>query len=150
MHVLSAEDVSGMWFRLMLIAFLANGLSPFGLKILAGMGLSDQYTYQYLMLWYLGGAVFALVVFLSRQKKVYLNEVLISVGMALCSIGGQVAMSLALGFGVPGHIVFPVITGGSLFLVVAAGLILFKERVGGYSIAGIVLGIASLVILSIG
>lgn len=58
-------------------------------------------------------------------------------------------MALALGYDVPGHIVFPVATGGSLFLVLAAGVILFKEKVGGYGVAGIVLGIASLVILSV-
>ena len=46
--------------------------------------------------------------------------------------------------------VFPITTGGSLFLVASAGLLLFKEKVGPYGIAGMVLGIAALVGLSLG
>lgn len=37
------------WLRLMLIAFVANGLGPFGLKIMAEKGLSERYHYQYLL-----------------------------------------------------------------------------------------------------
>jgi multidrug transporter EmrE-like cation transporter len=48
----------------------------------------------------------------------------------------------------PGHVAFPLTTGGSLFLVALAGILLFKERVGGYGIAGIVMGIVSLIMLS--
>ena len=55
----------------------------------------------------------------------------------------------ALAHGVPGHIVFPVTTGGSLFFVAAAGIVFFKERVGLYGAVGICLGICSLVLLSI-
>ncbi|HCJ35104.1 MAG TPA: hypothetical protein DHV65_12520 [Ktedonobacter sp.] len=138
-----------LWFRLMLVAFLANGIGPFGLKILAEMNLSGQFTYQYLELWYLGGVAFALVAFLRRHSKPYLREVLIGGGMGMCSVGGQLSMALALRDNVPGHIVFPVVTGGNLFIVAAAGVILFKERIGSYGTAGIILGIASLVILSI-
>jgi hypothetical protein len=39
-----------MWFRLMLIAFVANGISPFGWKILAARNLAGPFTYQYLVL----------------------------------------------------------------------------------------------------
>jgi multidrug transporter EmrE-like cation transporter len=38
--------------------------------------------------------------------------------------------------------------GGGLFIVVGAGVLLFKERVGPYGVAGIVLGIISIVLLS--
>jgi multidrug transporter EmrE-like cation transporter len=51
---------------------------------------------------------------------------------------------------VPGHVAFPITTGGSLFLVAAAGLVLFKERVGAYGLAGLALGIMALVALSFG
>ena len=38
----------------MLIAFVANGIGPFGLKILSERGLATQYQAQYLLYWYLG------------------------------------------------------------------------------------------------
>ena len=68
--------------------------------------------------------------------------------MGLCSLCGQSFTGLALAHGLPGHVVFPVTTGGSLFLVAAAGIFVFKERVGGYGIAGLVTGVLSLVLLS--
>ena len=52
-----------MWFRLMMIAFFFNGLCPFGLRILAGMGLADHYTPLYLVFWYFAGAIAMLVIF---------------------------------------------------------------------------------------
>src|SRR5438046_10683535 len=52
-----------MWFRLMMIAFIFNGLCPFGLRILAGMGLAAHYTPLYLVFWYLAGAIAMLALF---------------------------------------------------------------------------------------
>jgi len=138
-----------MWLKLMLVAFLANGIAPFGLRILAAGNAAGPFTYQYLEFWYLGGAVFAMIVFVSRHAKPYGREVLIAGGMSLCSIGGQLSMALALENKIPGHIVFPVVTGGNLLIVAGAGALLFRERISRYGIAGIVLGTASLVILSI-
>jgi hypothetical protein len=40
------------------------------------------------------------------------------------------------------------VSGGSLFVVAAAGILIFRERVGAYGIAGIAMGILSLVMLS--
>jgi hypothetical protein len=39
---------SNVWIRAMLLAFLLNGLYPFGLRILARMGVSQQYISVYL------------------------------------------------------------------------------------------------------
>jgi multidrug transporter EmrE-like cation transporter len=68
----------------------------------------------------------------------------------MASFGGQLFSLLALERNVPGYVVFPMTTGGNLFLVAAAGVFLFRERVGGYGIAGILTGILSLILLSLG
>ena len=47
-----------LWMKLMLIAFVANGLGPFGLKVLSERKLAS-YQPQYLFYWYLGGLFFA-------------------------------------------------------------------------------------------
>ena len=138
------------WLELMLIAFVANGLGPFGLKIMAEKGLSKQYHYQYLLLWYLGGLLFGLGWFLATRGRFQSQEFLMSVGIAVGSFGGQLFSLLALERNIPGYIVFPMTTGGNLVVVAAAGVLLFREKIGPYGIAGILTGIASLVLLSLG
>ena len=139
---------SRVWLQMMLIAFLTNGLGPFGLKVLTEQGWSS-YQWQYLIFWYGGGVLFALFALARNWAGIARREVLLGLAMGLCSLGGQSFTGFSLARNVPGHIVFPITTGGSLFLVAAAGVLIFKERVGIYGIAGITLGIASLVMLSI-
>ena len=157
---------SRIWLRLMLLAFVANGLGPFGLKVLDEAGLSVWFQ-QYLLYWYSGGLIFAASAFLAskaarefpetpassaashRARLVLPAEIILGAGMGLCSLGGQAFTGLALASKAPGHIVFPLTTGGSLFLVAATGVLFFRERVGKYGAAGIGVGILALVILSV-
>jgi glucose uptake protein GlcU len=138
------------WLQLMVIAFLANGLGPFGLEMMAKKGLSERYHYQYLLWWYAGGLVFALVAFLIARTRLYSREIVMAFGIGLGSFGGQLFSLLALEKGLPGYIVFPITTGGNLFLVAAAGVLLFREKIGKYGVAGILVGVLSLVLLSLG
>jgi multidrug transporter EmrE-like cation transporter len=142
-------DTRGIWFRLMLMSFLANGLGPFGLKVLAEAGLGQQHQFQYLVYWYLGGFVFTLLAFIARHREVRGIEIALGGLMGAASLAGQSFTSLALSQHVPGHIVFPMTTGGSLLVVATAGILLFKERVTAYGVAGIVLGIIALMTLSL-
>jgi drug/metabolite transporter (DMT)-like permease len=139
-----------MWMRLMLITFVTNGLGPFGLKILAEQGLSEAFRYDYLAAWYAGGFLLAVTALLARRLRPQLDEISIAALMGLGSFGGQLFSAFALEQNVPGHIVFPVTTGGNLFLVSAAGVTVFHEKVGPYGVAGIIVGIISLVLLSLG
>jgi len=138
------------WLRLMLIAFVTNGLGPFGLKMIAAKGLSETYHYQYLLWWYAGGLALGLAAFAAMRSGFRGREIAFGFAVGIGSFGGQLFSSLALEQGVPGHIVFPATTGGNLFLVAAAGLLLFREKLGPYGIAGILTGITSLLLLSIG
>ena len=141
---------SSIWLRLMLAAYLANGLGPFGLKIMIEKGLSERYHYQYLLWWYAGGLVFSLAAFLATGSRFYVRELVMAFGIGVGSFGGQLFSLLALEQRVPGYIVFPITTGGNLFLVAAAGVLLFRERIGRFGVAGILTGILSLVLLSLG
>ena len=105
----------------------------------------------YLLYWYLGAFVFAIAAILrSRLRPAPRREIWLGAWMGACSLLGQTFTALALSHGVPGHVAFPITTGGLLFLVGAAGRLLFREKVGGYGIAGMILGIAALVALSVG
>ena len=134
--------------RLMLVAFLTNGIGPFGLKVLSARGL-DRYESQYLLFWYIGGVLLAAVAFGFRQARLSRWEVLLGALMGFGSLGGQYFTGKALAAGIPGHVAFPITTGGSLFLVALAGILVFKERVGPYGLAGLAIGILSLVFLSL-
>jgi multidrug transporter EmrE-like cation transporter len=116
--------------------------------VLSERGLS-AFQPQYLVAWYVGGLVFALIALGSGWSRLTRREVVLGAAMGLCSVGGQTFTGFALAREVPGHIVFPVTTGGSLFLVATAGMLIFHEKVGSYGLAGIALGILSLVMLSI-
>jgi drug/metabolite transporter (DMT)-like permease len=146
----SERHDAGVWLRLMLVAFVANGIGPFGLKILTEMQPDTPYKAQYLLYWYLGGFLFAAIALWRSGLRPRQSEVMLGALMGGCSLVGQSFTLLALSKGMPGHVVFPITTGGSLFLVASAGLLLFKEKVGPYGIAGMVLGIAALVGLSLG
>jgi len=144
----AAKRNTDAWVRLMLVAFLANGLGPFGLKVLATRGQAG-YQSQYLFCWYLGGLVFALVALRLARSGVNGREVLLGAAMGGCSFAGQSFTAMALAKGLPGHIAFPLTTGGSLFVVALAGIVLFRERIGPYGLCGVILGVAALVMLSV-
>jgi drug/metabolite transporter (DMT)-like permease len=139
----------GRWFRLMLLACITNGIGAFGLKVLAERKLTDRYEFQYLLVWYLGWLLLGSVILIRRPFKPSAREVLISSAMGLCSVAGQFFTGLALSRNIAGHVAFSISTGGTLFMVALAGILFFKEKVGAYGLAGLVLGILSIAILSL-
>ena len=138
-----------MWFRLMMMAFLLNGVCPFGLRILASLGVADRYTPIYLVFWYLAGAALTLILFARARRPVSRPDVLIGAGLGVFSVCGQTCMGLALANGVPGSVVFPVALAGGLFVVVLAAVVVFQERIGPAGIAGISMGILSIALLAL-
>jgi drug/metabolite transporter (DMT)-like permease len=138
-----------MWFRLMMIAFLLNGVCPFGLRILASLGLADQYTPIYLVFWYLAGGLFILLLFARAWHRPSRSDILVGAGLGIFSVCGQTCMGLALASGVPGSVVFPVALAGGLFVVVLTAVLVFKEHIGPAGIAGISLGIISITLLAL-
>ena len=138
-----------MWFRLMMIAFVFNGLCTFGLRILADMGLAQHYTSSYLVFWYLAGFLFLGAQYLRSGERAKTADFIVGSVLGLCSAGGQTALGLALAHGLPGSIVFPVVLAGGLFIVVGAGVLVFGETIGNAGKLGIVLGVVSIVLLSL-
>ena len=138
-----------MWFLLMLIIFLTNGMSAFGLKVIAAWGLPASTTYPYLTVWYAGGFACIAVPMLVRGSTVDWRELAWGAAMAILSIGGQVTMAIALGSNVPGNVVFPVTIGGAILVVVVAGRLFFGERTNRLTSLGIALGLLAVILLSV-
>lgn len=136
-----------IWITAMLCAFLLNGVCPFGLRVLAGRGLAQQYTPVYLVYWYLAGCGFGLLGLIKSRQKPSLANLTIGLIMAVASVGGQFFMGLALSHGVAGSVVFMLGMGASMCVVVLGGLVFFHERVGTYAKLGIGIGLAAAVLL---
>jgi drug/metabolite transporter (DMT)-like permease len=138
-----------IWITAMLCAFFLNGTCPFGLRILAGRNLAQQYTPVYLVYWYLAGFVFGLLGLIRTRQRLTPVNLLIGLIMAVASVGGQFFMGLALSHGVPGSVVYMLGMGASLCVVVLGGVLFFNERVGTYAKLGISMGLASAVLLGV-
>jgi len=138
-----------VWFRLMMMTFFLNGLCPFGLRVLAGLGLAAHYTPLYLVFWYFSGGLFILILFSRAPRRPARSDILVGAGLGIFSTCGQTSMGLAMAKGLPGSVVFPVALAGGLFVVVLTAVVIFKERIGPAGIAGISFGIISIVLLSL-
>jgi multidrug transporter EmrE-like cation transporter len=132
----------------MLVAFIANGLGAFGLRVLAGLGVAGKYNLQYLCALYGGGAVLGCIAYLIHNRRPERRELVVTAGMALASIFGQLGMMMALEKGLPGFVVFPVCIGGGMLLVLLAAAVFFGERLSIYGYLGVGVGFASLILLA--
>src|ERR1017187_2403740 len=134
-----------VWLRLFIL--LANGIGVFGLKMIAVWQLPQSVKFPYLALWYGAGILTLGVPMLGRGFQLHRKEVGLGALMALGSVGAQVAMATALDTGLPGSVVFPVATGGSLVLVAAAQRLFFGERMNWLSLSGVALGLLAVILL---
>ena len=133
----------------MLVILLTNGMSAYGLKVLAGWALPETIKFPYLTIWYTAGLVSIAVPALIKGLRLGRKEILWGGAAAALSIGGQVAMAVALDSGVPGHVVFPVAIGGSIFVVALAGRMIFGERINRISALGVMLGFLAVILLGL-
>lgn len=145
---LSAQQQT-KWFLLMLVILATNGMSAYGLKVIAAWGLPESAKFPYLTVWYAAGLVTVGIPMLVQHVRMSLKEVRWSSLIAALSMGGQIAMAVALKRNVPGHIVFPIAMGGSVFIVTLGGWFLFRERLNRLTVSGVAVGLAAIVLLSV-
>jgi len=138
-----------VWFVLMLVILLTNGMSSFGLKVLQAWGLPSSSKYVYLTIWYAAGFACIGAPMLGKGLKLGLKEIRWGAILAALSIGGQLAMASALQQGLPGNVVFPVTLGGSILIVALASRVLFAEKMHPLSWAGMAVGCVAVVLLSV-
>ena len=137
------------WYLLMLVIFLTNGMSSYGLKVIAAWGLPETDKFPYLTVWYAAGLATIGVPILFQRMRIGMREVGWSGIIAALSLGGQIAMAVALKLNVPGHVVFPIAIGGSVFIVILGGRFLFGERLNGLTTSGVSFGLAAIILLSL-
>jgi drug/metabolite transporter (DMT)-like permease len=117
--------------------------------LLAGWGLAETVKYPYLTVWYAGGLVVIALPMMFKGMRIGRTEILWGAVAGALSMGGQVAMAVALSSGVPGHVVFPVAIGGSIFVVALAARLVFGERMNAPTALGVILGFVAVVLLGL-
>jgi drug/metabolite transporter (DMT)-like permease len=137
------------WMQLMLTAMFANGFGLAGTKILTEMGMADRYQLHYLFAWYASGLLAALVFLAPKLSLPHRREVWIGGAMASMSFLGQFFIVKALRNGAPGFLVYPVAVGANVLFVAIGGVVIFRERLGPYGVAGILCGLIAILLLSI-
>jgi multidrug transporter EmrE-like cation transporter len=119
------------------------------LKIIAAWGLPAGIKYPYLTIWYAAGLPLIGIPMLLRGVRGGFKELRWGALYAVLSLGGQLAMSYALDYGVPGSVVYPVAVGGSILVVALAGTLLFGEKMHPLSWTGVAIGIVAVILLGV-
>jgi drug/metabolite transporter (DMT)-like permease len=132
------------WLPLMMLTFIGQGLASTGSKLLVEAKAGD-YVLQFLIVLYWTGFITLLLLSIMREAWPNRRELLTTLVMAVCSVVGNGAITVALKT-VKGSIAYPV-NNGSLIIVVLAGVLIFREKIHPIGIAGIVCGIGAVLIL---
>jgi multidrug transporter EmrE-like cation transporter len=137
-----------VWYRMMAIAFFANGLCAFGARVLEDMRLAKTHSFLYLAFWYSAGLAISLLAFLSQRNRLAVREVIVGGIMGLFSSVGWIFLTQAIARGTPGYLAFPIAIGGNLSIVAAVGVLVFRERLSVYGYLGVLSGIAGIAVLA--
>ncbi len=138
------------WLPLMLLAFFCQGLAASSQKVLVESKGTDyvggDYVWHFYIVLYWTG--FTVMTLLSVMREAWPNRREFATGlvMAVCSVAGNVSITSAMTT-VKGVVAYPVSNGGSLTLVVLAGVLFFRERIHPVGIAGICCGITAILVL---
>lgn len=138
-----------MWVRRILIAAVFNGLGALGSRTLQAWGLNEGHRFQYLALWFGVGAVVAVVLVVRARAKPALGDVAAGIALGVTSLMGEIGILRALQ-DLPGSVVYSGVIAGEIASVGIIGAVGFREKLGPYGIAGIIAGVASVVLLTLG
>lgn len=140
-----AAASSAKWLLFMLLAFLGQGLAGSSQKVLIE-AKAGEFVWQFYVVLYWTGFTVMLLLSIKREPRPHLREFITALVMAVCSVVGNVSITSALNT-VKGVVAFPVANGGSLTLVVLAGVLFFRERIHPVGVVGIVCGITAVLVL---
>jgi drug/metabolite transporter (DMT)-like permease len=140
-----AEASKSIWLPLMMLSFVGQGLAASSQKVLVEAKAGD-YVWQFYIVLYWSGFLVMTLLSILREPWPNRREFTTALIMAVCSVVGNVSITTALN-SVKGVVAYPVSNGGSLTLVVLAGVLFFREKIHPVGIAGIVCGISAILIL---
>jgi drug/metabolite transporter (DMT)-like permease len=138
-----------MWVKRILIAAVFNGLAALGSRTLQAWDLNEGHRFQYLALWYGVGAVAAIVPAIRARARPSLADVAAGIALGITGLVGEICILRALQ-DLDGSVVYSGVIAGEIALVGIIGAVAFREKLGPYGVAGIIAGVASVVLLTLG
>jgi len=132
--------------RLIAAAFVLNGML---MVITQSIGKLHLTAYIPVVLFCVYGVGCVIGAIYMRRSGRAVQPWSVAIG-AMGGIGTAVGLSthMAAAAMLPGYIVFPMVSGGTLIIVALVGRFVFKEHIGPYGIAGIVAGACAIGLLS--
>lgn len=144
------------WFILALLTMIIAGTNNIVLKLQKEWVKPANENTSMMMVTYLSGMIF-LILFMSIWKAVKKEKRTVDVGVK--SIGEMLSVAAVLCLHMPlfmtgvnyfsSAVYFPIVNAGTTTLISFIGVLLFKDRLNAKQIWGIVLGIGSIVLLTI-
>ena len=132
---------------MILITILVVGFSQTSSKILIQSGLGAQNNYFFLAIFTSAALLVAPIAYRNR-KQIKPTDTIYGIGVGIFNLISNRALLLALTT-LPGAIVFPVNSAGSLLMVTIAAIILFKEKISRANITGIAMTLIAVVLINI-
>jgi drug/metabolite transporter (DMT)-like permease len=132
---------------MILITILVVGFSQTSSKILIQNGLQSQNNYFFLAIFTSATLLVAPIAYRNR-KQIKKTDTIYGIGVGTFNLISNRTLLLALTT-LPGAIVFPVSSAGSLLMVTIAAIILFKEKVSRANVTGIIMTLIAVVLINI-
>jgi len=132
---------------MILLTILVVGFSQTSSKILIQSGLENQNNYFFLAI-FTSASLFVTPIAYRNRNQIKPTDATYGIGVGAFNLLSNRALLLALTT-IPGAIVFPVSSAGSLLMVTIAATILFKEKTSRANITGIIMTLIAVVLINI-
>ena len=132
---------------MILLTILVVGFSQTSSKILIQNGLETQNNYFFLTIFTSASLLVTPIAYRNRNQ-IKSTDTVYGIGVGAFNLLSNRALLLALTT-LPGAIVFPVSSAGSLLMVTIAAIILFKEKTSRVNIVGIMMTLIAVVLINI-
>jgi len=132
---------------MIIVTIIVVGFSQLSSKILVQSGLGDQNNYFFLAI-FSSAALLVSPLAWKNRGEINRRDGLYGMGVGVFNVAANRFLLMALTT-LPGAIVFPVSSAGSLLMVTISAIILFKEKVSRVNLAGILLTLAAVVLINL-
>jgi drug/metabolite transporter (DMT)-like permease len=132
---------------MIIVTIIVVGFSQLSSKILVQAGLESQNNFFFLSI-FTSAALLVSPLALRNLGDIVGRDGLFGLGVGVFNVASNRFLLMALTT-LPGAIVFPVSSAGSLLLVTISAIILFKEKVSRVNLVGILLTLAAVVLINV-
>lgn len=132
---------------MIIVTIIVVGFSQLSSKILVQSGLESQKNFFFLAI-FTSAALLVSPLAWKNRAGIQGKDVLFGFGVGVFNVASNRFLLLALTT-LPGAIVFPVSSAGSLLLVTISAILLFKEKVSKVNLVGILLTLIAVVLINI-